>query len=154
RVRLNIPGVDTYDEASRESIAKGRANLTEAREHAERWLAVAPNDRRPREYLGRARLRLGDPAAAASELERAAALGDAASRRALFWDRFEALIKSDRGDDARRVLDEAIADPARDTARLSHYTIASLSALLGRHRPPPVDSNRLRLNRARIESIV
>jgi len=60
-------------------------NIAEARVLAARWATVAPNDRRPHEYLGQALLRLDDPPAAADGLERAASLGDAASRRNLFW---------------------------------------------------------------------
>lgn len=153
-VRSNTPGVDTYDEVTLETRANGRANLTEARAHAERWVAVAPNDRRPHEYLGRALLRLDEPTTAANELERAAALGDAASRRHLFWDRIEALIKSDRGDDARRVLDESLNDPARDTSQLRVYAVASINSILGRNRPPPLDSAVLQRNRARFDSLM
>jgi hypothetical protein len=153
-VRLNLPGIDTYDEVTRETHAKGRANIAEARALAERWANVAPNDYRPHEYVGRALLRLGDPAAAANELERAALLGDVASRRALFWDRLEALVKADRGAEARRVLDEALSDPARDTTRLAGYTVAGLNALLGRYWAPPVDSAVLRRGRARMDSII
>jgi tetratricopeptide (TPR) repeat protein len=154
RVRLNVPGVDTYADVLRESDASRQASLTEARRVAERWSGVAPNDRRPHEYFGRALLELGDYLAASTELELAATLGTTESRRALFWDRFEALVKSDRGDDARRVLDEAVSDPGRDTTRLQSWTIASLNALLGRYRPPPVDSARERNARARIDSLV
>ena len=153
RVRLNVPGVNTYDEVVRESQANSRISLTEARSVAERWASVASNDRRPREYIGRALLGLGEYSAAATELELAAMLGTPDSRRALFWDRFEALVKSNRGDDARRVLDEAVSDRGRDTTQLRTSTIASLNALVGRHRPPPVDSARLRQFRARIDSL-
>jgi hypothetical protein len=73
-------------------------------------------------------------------LERAATLGTLESRRELFWDRFEALVKSDRGSDARRVLDEAVSDGGRDTNRLRSHMVAGLNALLGRYRPPPMDS--------------
>ena len=152
-VHLNVPGVDTYDEVIRESRASSRASLEEARALAERWVAAAPNDRRSHEYLGRALLILGDHRAASVELERAAALGKVESRRALFWERFEALVKSDLGNDARRVLDEAVADPGRDTAQLRNLTIASLNSLLGRYRPPPVDSARMRQFRAWIDSV-
>jgi tetratricopeptide (TPR) repeat protein len=153
-VRLNTPGVDTYDEVISETQNKGHPNITEARDLAARWATVAPNDRRPHEYLGQALLRLGDPARAADELERAALLGDAASRRNLFWNRFEALVKSDRGADARRVLDEAVSDPARDTTHFRSYTVAGLNALVGRHRAPAVDSNLARQNRTRLDSIL
>lgn len=153
-VRLNVPGIGPYDEVIQESRAKNRANLSEARGLAERWATVAANDWRPHDYLGRALLRLGDSAAAANELERAAALGTAANRRELFWDRLEALVKSDRGADARRVLDEAVSDPAHDTIRLGTYAVANLNALLGRFRPPPVDSARERQNRERIDAIL
>jgi tetratricopeptide (TPR) repeat protein len=140
-VRLNVPDVDTYEEVVRESQTTRRANLTEARALAERWVAVAPRDRRPHEYLGQALLRLGDPAAATAELESAATLGTPASRRALFWDRMEALVKSDRGEEARRVLDEAVSDPGRDTTQLHNYTLAGLNALLGRYRPASPDTS-------------
>jgi hypothetical protein len=153
RVRLNVADGDTYDEVVRESQANRRASLTEACTLAKRWVSVAPNDRRPREYHGRALLGLGDYSAAAAELEHAAMLGTPDSRRALFWDRFEALVKSDRGDDARRVLDEAESDRGRDTTQLRTWTIASLNALLGRYRPP-VDSVRLRRARAHVDSLV
>ena len=153
-VRLNVPGVDTYAEVIRETRASSRPSLEEARALAERWVAVAPNDRRSHEYLGRALLLLGDHHAASAELERAATLGTAQSRRELFWERFEALVKSDLGSDARRVLDEAAADPRRDTTQLRTWTIASLNALLGRNRPPPVDSARARQFRAQIDSTV
>jgi hypothetical protein len=146
-------GIDPYDDVLRETQAKGRGNLVEARALAERWAGVAPNDPRPHEYFGRALLRLGDAAPAANELERAASLGDAAGRRSLFWDRIEALIKADRGNDARHVLDEAVSDPGRDTLRLRDYAIAGLNSLLGRNRPPPVDSNVMRRNRVRFDSM-
>ncbi|MBW8839088.1 MAG: hypothetical protein JF602_04420 [Gemmatimonadetes bacterium] len=151
-VHLNVPGVDTYDEVIRESRASSRASLEEARALAERWVAVAPNDRRSHEYLGRALLNLGAYPAASAELERAASLGTVQSRRELFWERFEALVKSDLGTEARRVLDEAAADPRRDTTRLFTSTIASLNALLGRYRPAPVDTARVRQIRAQIDS--
>jgi tetratricopeptide (TPR) repeat protein len=152
-VRLNaFP--DPYDEVVQESQATRRANLTEARRLAERWAAVAPNDRRPHEYLGQALLGLGDPAAASRELEHAATLGTPESRRALFWDRIEALIKSNRGMDARRVLDEAASDPGRDTTRLRSFTVAGINALLGRYRPPSVDSARGRQDRAAIDALI
>src|SRR5687768_4537589 len=105
-VVLNVPDRDTYREAVLESRARQMGSLREARALAERWAAVAPNDRRPHAYLGRALLRLANPAAAATALERSATLGTPESRRELFWDRLEALVKSDRGADARRVLDE------------------------------------------------
>jgi tetratricopeptide (TPR) repeat protein len=152
-VRLNAPGLNPYEEVIQESQATRRANLTEARTLAERWAIVAPNDRRPHEYLGRALLRLGDPAGAAIELEYAAALGTAESRRELFWNRLEALVKSNRGTDARRALDEMASDPGRDTMRVSKYTVASLNALLGRYRPPPIDSARARQNLVRFDSV-
>jgi len=148
-VRLNVPGVDTYEDVIRESRATWRASLSEARALAERWVAVAPNERRPHEYLGQALLRLGDAEAASAELEYAATLGTPASKRELFWDRMEALVRSDRGEEARRVLDEAAVDPGRDTTRLRSYTLASLNALLGRDRPAPESSPRDRELRAR-----
>ena len=153
-VRLNVPSIGPYDEVIQESRARNGGNLSEARALAERWAIVAANDWRPHDYLGRALVRLGDPAAAANELERAAALGTAANRRELLWDRFEALVKSDRGADARRVLDEAVSDPAHDTIRLGKYAVANLNAVLGRYRPPAVDSARERENRARIDSML
>jgi tetratricopeptide (TPR) repeat protein len=150
---------DPYAEVVRETRASWKPNLMEARTLAERWAAAAPNDRRPHEYLGQALLRLEDPEAATAELERAATLGTPASRRALFWERMEALVKSNRGDDARRVLDEAAADPARDTTRLRNFTLTNLNALLGRNRPPPEDTSprtrELRAQqRARTDSII
>jgi hypothetical protein len=102
-VVLNGPGSDTYEEVVRESQTTQQANLTEARAVAERWVAAVPLDGPPHEYLGQALLRLGNPAAAVTELEYAASIGAPARRRALFWDRVEALIKSDRGDEARRL---------------------------------------------------
>lgn len=153
-VRSDSAELNPYDQVVRETRAKGRANLTEARTHAERWVAVAPNDRRPHEYLGRALLRLGEPAAAASELERAAMLGNDASRRNLFWDRLEALVKADRGNDARRVLDDAVSDPARDTSQLGAYSVAGINSLLGRNRPVPVGSAVVQRNRARFDSMM
>jgi hypothetical protein len=151
---LNRPGIDTYEEVVRESRTTRRANLLEARTLAQRWAIATPNDHRPHEYLGRALLRLEDPKAAGVELEHAAALGTAESRRALFWDRLEALVKSDRGADARRVLDEAAGDPGRDTTQLRSYTVAALNELLGRYRPPPLDSARVRQNRVRFDSVL
>jgi len=160
-VRSSPGGGSPYEGVVRETRASSQANIAEARALAERWASAAPNDRRPHEYLGRAFLRQGDPAAAANELELAAALGDAASRRELFWYRLEALVKSGRGVDARRVLDEAVNDPGRDTSALRAYTVAGLNELLGRNRPPPVDSARMRqmdsirmrANRMRIDSM-
>jgi tetratricopeptide (TPR) repeat protein len=153
-VILNRPGESTYEEVVRESESTRRANLAEARALAERWAKVAPNDRRPHEYLGTALLGLGEYAAAAAELEQAATLGTPESRRAIFWDRIEALIKADRGADARRVLDEAAEDPGRDTSLVRNYAVAALNALVGRDRPPPVDSARLRQQRARFEPVL
>ena len=153
-VLLNTPGVDTYDEVTRETLAGNRPSLMEARAIAERWAGVAPNDPRPHEFLGRALLRLGDPSAATAELERAALLGTVESRRNLFWDRIEALIRADRGADARRVLDEAAADPDRDTVLLRSYTLAALNAVVGRNRPPAMDSTRARQIRARDDSMI
>jgi hypothetical protein len=131
-VHLNGPKPDTYDEVVRESHTTRRANLTEAVAVARHWARVAPEDRRPHEYLGRGLLYLGDPVAASTELEYAAVLGTAESRRELFWDRLDALVKSGRIGDAQRVLEEAVSDPGRDTTRLNRYRIASLQALLGR----------------------
>ena len=142
RLVPTIPGIDPYDEVIRESAVTRRANLTESRALAERWVAVAPTDRRPHEYLGRSLLMLGDPAAASVELERAAALGTPASRRVLFYERFEALVKSNGGVEARQLLDEAASDPGRDTSLSFPYSIAGFNALLGRHRPPQIDSAR------------
>jgi tetratricopeptide (TPR) repeat protein len=153
-VRLNVPGLEPYEEVIRESQATRRASLTEARALAERWAAVAPNDRRPYESLGQALLHLGDVAGATAALEHAAMLGTPASRRQLFWDRVEALVKSDRGEDARRVLDEAASDPGRDTTRLRTYTLANLNALVGRYRVPPDTSARARAARARLDSVI
>jgi tetratricopeptide (TPR) repeat protein len=138
-VRLNeFPG--TYVEVVQEAQATRRENLTEARELAQRWAAVAPNDRRPHEYLGQALLRLGDAAAAAEELERATALGATDSRSDLFWLRIEAFIRADRGADARRVLDNAVSDPRRDTTQLYASQVSGLNAFLGRYRPAPYDT--------------
>jgi hypothetical protein len=86
-------------------------------------------------------------------LEHAAALGTPASRRTLFWYRIEALIRSDRGADAAGVLDEIVGDPGRDTMEFTSSTITALNALLGRHRPAPVDSARARQYRARLDSL-
>ena len=143
-----------YDEAVRETLSRQRASLNEARTLAERWASVAPNDYRPHEYRGRALLRMEDFASAADVLEHAALLGTPESRRRLFWDRMEALVKANRGADARRVLDEAAADPGRDTTQVHAYTIANLNELLGRDRAPPVDSVRTRQARARIDSLI
>ena len=153
-VPQNVSDGDTYAEVIRESRAASRASLEEARGLAQRWTTAAPNDRQSHEYLGRALLLLDDYRSASAELERAATLGTVESRRALFWERFEALVKSDLGDDARRVLDEAATDPGRDTTSLRTRTIASLNALVGRYRPPPVDSARQRQFRARIDSLI
>ena len=152
--RIPNTGFDPYAEVLRESRVNRRASLIEARTVAERWASVAPNDRRPHEYRGQALLELGEYATASTELELAATMGTPQSRRALFWDRFEALVKSDQGADARRVLEEAASDTGRDTTQLRPSTIASLNALLGRYRPPPVDSVRLRQFRARVDSMV
>jgi len=76
--RLVVQGAapsDTYREAAAETRATEHASLIEARSLAERWLAIAPNDRRPHEYLGRALLLLGDSVAASNAFERAAELG-------------------------------------------------------------------------------
>ena len=154
RVVLNRPGLDTYEEVVRESQTTRRDNLNEARALAERWVAMAPQDGRPHEYLGQALLRLGDPVAATVELERAATIGTPASRRALFWDRIEALVRSDRGEEARRVVDEATSDPARDTTRLHSYALVGVNALLGRYRPPLDTSARVRAQRARTDSLI
>ena len=149
---------DPYAVVVQQSQATRRENLIEARDIARRWAAVAPNDPRPHEYIGQALLRLGDAAGAANELELAAAMGTVESRRALFWDRIEALVKADRGDDARRALDEAVADPGRDTTLLRVYTVAGLNALLGRNRPAPaptaLDSARYRALWARRDSML
>jgi tetratricopeptide (TPR) repeat protein len=152
--RIPSTGADPFGEVLRESRVNRRVSLIEARELAERWASVAPNDRRPHEYRGQALLALGEYAKASTELELAATLGTPESRRALFWDRFEALVKSDQGADARHVLDEAASDAGRDTAQLRSRTIASLNAVLGRYRPLPVDSMAAQRFRARIDSIV
>lgn len=138
-VKLNTHP-STYFEVTQEAHATRTENLTEARDLARRWVTVAPNDQRPHEYLGQALLRLGEAVGAAEELERAAALGTPESRRRLFWDRIEALIRTDRGADARRVLDEAGDDPRRDTTQLRRYQVAGLNAFLGRYRPAPYDT--------------
>lgn len=144
---------DTYDEVHREWQQRSHQNLEEARALAARWAAVAPNDPQPHAYLGRSLLLLGNHVTAAEELELAASLGTAATRRELFWARMEALVKSNRGIDARRVLDEAVSDPARDTSQLRPYTVSGLNALLGRYRPAPVDSAALRRFRPLIDSM-
>jgi hypothetical protein len=153
RVRLNVHP-DSYEDAQRESAPSQPINLAEARDLAMAWAAATPNDFRPREYLGRALLGLGEAASAANELEQAAALSTVESRRALFWDRIEALIKSNRGEDARRVLDDAERDPGRDTTQLRSHTITALNALLGRNRPAPVDTIAQARMRARIDSML
>ena len=153
-VVLNRPGLDTYEEVIRESQTTRRANLTEARTLAERWVAVSPHDRRPHEYLGQALLNLGDPAAATKELEYAATVGTPESRRALFWDRMEALVRNDQGKEARRLLDETASEPARDTTRLHSYMLVGLNALLGRYRPMQDTSAEGREQRARFEALV
>lgn len=129
---------DPYGRVHEESRSTRRANLSEARALAERWATLAPRDRRPHEYLARALLHLGDHSAATVEFELAAALGTPASRRALFRDRVEALIRCDMGDEARRVIDEATSDPGRDTTSLDTYRLAALNALVGRDRPMKV----------------
>jgi len=134
-VVLNRPP-DTYEVVRQESRPSRLANLTEARELATAWAAVAPNDYRPHQYLGQARLGLGDYSGSADELEQSAALGTPQSRRDLFWDRMEAFVKSDRGNDARRLLDETSSDPTRDTSRVFQSQLTGLNALLGRYRPP------------------
>ena len=154
RVPEHMFDMSPYDDAVRETMSRQGPSLNEARTLAERWASAAPNDYRPHEYHGRALLRLGDFEAAADALEHAALLGTPESRRRLFWDRFEALVKSNRGADARRVLDEAVADPGRDTTQLHKFTVAGLNALLGRYRPPPVDSVRARQARARLDSVL
>jgi tetratricopeptide (TPR) repeat protein len=148
---------DPYAVVVQQSQTTRRESLIEARDIARRWSAVAPNDPRPHEYIGQALLGLGDATGAANELELAAAMGTVESRRAMFWDRIEALIKTDRGDDARRVLDEAVADPGRDTSLLRGYAVAGLNALLGRNRPhtlTALDSVRFRPLWARRDSML
>lgn len=154
RVPERMSDMSPYDEVVRETISRQVPSLNEARTLADRWASVAPNDYRPHEYHGRALLRLGDFGAAADVLEHAALLGTPESRRRLLWERLEALVKSNRGADARRVLDEAEADPGRDTTQLYRFTVAGLNALLGRYRPPPVDSVRTRAARARLDSVL
>jgi hypothetical protein len=139
----------------REAQASRVVNMTEARDAAAKWASVAPDDWRPHEYLGRSLVRLGDRAAGIAELERAAALGTIDVRRELFWDRFEALVKADRGTDARRLLAETANDTGRDTTRLTGVVLASLSALLGhREELPPDTTARARAMRARMDSVV
>ena len=126
---------DPYLGALLESRATRRVSLSEARALAERWATVAPRDRRPHEYLARALLHLGDHSAATVEFELAAALGTPASKRAIFRERVEALIRSDMGEEARRVIDEATADVGRDTTSVFTWRLAALNALVGRDRP-------------------
>ena len=153
RLVISNEATDTYEEVRKEWLERSRANLEEARTLAARWAAMAPNDPQPHMYLGRSLLLLGNHTAATDEMELAASLGTAATRRELFWERMEALVKSNRGIDARRVLDEAVSDPARDTSRLRLYTISGLNALLGRHRPVPVDSAARQRYRPLIDSM-
>jgi tetratricopeptide (TPR) repeat protein len=143
-----------YDPFVRETIDRQGPSLTEAATLAQQWARMAPNDFRPHQYHGQALLRLGNFAEAADALERSAELGTAQSRRRLFWDRFEALVKANRGTGARRVLDEAVVDSGRDTTQLRGFTVSELNALVGRLRLPPVDSVRIRRQQARIDSIV
>ena len=146
-----------YDPFMRATIERQGASLNEAVALADRWVKSAPNDHRPRQYRGQALLRSGQFAAAADALEEAAAMGTPESRRRLFWDRFEALVKADRGTDARRLLDEAAADPARDTIELRDFTLATLNALVGRLRPPrfnPAGRGAAILDRMRSDSSV
>jgi tetratricopeptide (TPR) repeat protein len=150
----NNPHPSTYDEVWFESQATQRANLTEARTIAERWAAAAPDDREPHEILGRVLLDLGEPEAASRELELAATLGTAASRRALMLDRVVALIRAERAEYARRLLDETAADTARDSTGRFPRTVSGLNELVGRHLPPPVDSARARAMRARVEQFI
>jgi tetratricopeptide (TPR) repeat protein len=150
----NGAGTESYVEAIRKSRASQHASLIEARDLAQRWAGVAQNDRQPHEYLGRAFLRLGEYEAAVAEFAHAAALGTPASRRQLFWERVEALVRAERGEDVRRLIDEASSDPGRDTARVSAYQLAGLNALVGRLRPPPVDPARARVAQARLDSII
>jgi tetratricopeptide (TPR) repeat protein len=126
----------------------------EARALADRWASATPNDPRPHENLGRALLRLGEFEAATTALQRAATLGATERRTELFWDLLEALVKSDRGADARRLLDDAASDPGRDTTQIGNFALAGFNALLGRYRPPPVDSAALLRRRARIDSML
>jgi hypothetical protein len=145
-------GPEPYADVVREAAESHHANLIEARDIATRWAAVAPNERMPHEYLGRASLRLDDPLRAAEELERAAQLGTPASRRSIFFDRFEALVKANRGSDARRVIDEAADDPMRDSMHLT-FRLASLDMLVGRLRHAPIDSVTAPALRARFDSL-
>jgi tetratricopeptide (TPR) repeat protein len=151
------PDVEPYDDVVRESQTNWGPSMVEIRTRAERWAAAAPNDYRPYEYIGRALLRLGETDRAVDALERAAAMGTPASRRALLWERIEALIKTNRGADARRVLDEAENDPQRDTTQVWSHTVAGLNAVVGRNRLPPrplPDSAAMRRNRERMEAIL
>jgi tetratricopeptide (TPR) repeat protein len=145
---------DTYEQVVQQSQDTRRANLVEARQIAMRWLAAAPQDPEAHQYLGQSLLRLANAEGARADLELAASLGTAETRRALFWDRMEALVRSDHGLEACHVLDEAAADPRRDTMQLRSFTLASLNALLGRYRPAPVDSVLAKRVRARFDSIV
>jgi len=47
-----------------------------------------------------------------------------------------------------------VSDPARDTARLGNLAVAQLNALLGRYRPPPVDSARARRHQQFVDSVL
>lgn len=145
-------GPEPYGGVLREAAESHHANLIEARDIAAHWAIVAPNDRMPHQYFGRALLRLNDPVRAVEELERAAQLGTAASRRAIFFDRVEALVKANRGSDARHVIDEAADDPMRDSMHLT-FRLISLDVLVGRVRRVPVDTERVRALRARFDSI-
>jgi tetratricopeptide (TPR) repeat protein len=153
RVVMNA-STDTYEQAVQQSQDTRRANLVEAREVAMRWLAAAPQDPEAHQYLGQSLLHLANAEGARVHLELAASLGTAETRRALFWDRMEALVRSDHGLEACHVLDEAAADPRRDTMQLRSFALASLNALLGRYRPAPVDSVHAKRLRARFDSIV
>ena len=146
--------ISPYDSFIQATAERQGPSLDEAIALADRWLAVAPNDHRPHQYRGQALLRRGQFAAATEALERAAALGTAESRRRLFWERFEAFVKANRGVDARRLLDEAAADSGRDTTQLRGSTIASLNALVGRSWQPPVDSARARQARERLQRML
>jgi tetratricopeptide (TPR) repeat protein len=146
----------SYGAVLREAAASKRANLLEAREVAARWTVVAPNDAAPHAELGRALLRLGDAMPAADELERAAALGTPATRREIFFDRFEALVKSNRGADARQAIDEAASNPGRDTLHLL-WKLVPLDMLVGRVRTVAaraMDTVRARVMHARIDSLM
>jgi tetratricopeptide (TPR) repeat protein len=154
--RVLINSQDPYRPVVEEAQASHQVNMAEARDIAARWATVAPNEWQPHEYLGRALLHLGDAAAAVPALERAAALGTVENRRELFWDRFEALVKADDGAGARRVLDEAFADPGRDTVRLHTLRMTALYALVGlvrRPPPPPRDTAFERLMQAKFDSM-